>query len=193
MGGSRRRLKRGKSKVRVGVVKRKRTTKAQLPQELADARPDLCKRLPEHSITWEETATLTRNYAANAFVQDPNEGFGRNRRAGLKTPEQREQEDGATFDDDDELRAALGKERKSGKAPPKRLTSHQRAIVERLIAAHGADNVGAMFRDRKLNPMQHSEGKLRELLEAYGYWSAPERAKHGFRAPNKPPVRNLCR
>jgi len=30
-------------------------------------------------------------------------------------------------------------ERKSGKAPPKRLTTHQRQIVERLIAAHGDD------------------------------------------------------
>lgn len=38
-----------------------------------------------------------------------------------------------------ELRAACSKERKTGKAPPKRLTTHQRQIVERLIAAHGDD------------------------------------------------------
>jgi hypothetical protein len=31
------------------------------------------------------------------------------------------------------------KERKTGKAPPKRLTSHQRQIVEKLIAAHAED------------------------------------------------------
>lgn len=38
-----------------------------------------------------------------------------------------------------ELRAACSKERKAGKAPPKRLTTHQRQIVERLVAAHGDD------------------------------------------------------
>lgn len=39
-----------------------------------------------------------------------------------------------------ELRAAINKERKSGKAPPKRLSSHQRQIVESLIQRHG-DNI----------------------------------------------------
>lgn len=38
-----------------------------------------------------------------------------------------------------ELRVVCNKERKTGKAPPKRLTSHQRQIVERLVAAHGED------------------------------------------------------
>jgi hypothetical protein len=38
-----------------------------------------------------------------------------------------------------ELRVVCNKERKTGKAPPKRLTSHQRQIVEKLIAAHGED------------------------------------------------------
>jgi hypothetical protein len=38
-----------------------------------------------------------------------------------------------------ELRAACSKERKTGKAPPKRLTTHQRQIVERLVKAHGDD------------------------------------------------------
>lgn len=38
-----------------------------------------------------------------------------------------------------ELRVVCNQERKSGKAPPKRLTTHQRQIVERLIAAHGDD------------------------------------------------------
>jgi hypothetical protein len=38
-----------------------------------------------------------------------------------------------------ELRVVCNKERKTGKAPPKRLTSHQRQIVDKLIAAHGED------------------------------------------------------
>jgi hypothetical protein len=130
-----------------------------------------------------------------------------------------------------ELRVVCNQERKTGKAPPKRLTTHQRAIVERLLAAHGEDvevgqwcssgsalldlhrsksglgargaatrrvallphphNTQAMFRDRKLNPMQHSSGKLRELLEAYHHW-APA-SKHDFRVPNKPPRGKLIR
>jgi hypothetical protein len=49
----------------------------------------------------------------------------------------------------------------------------------------------AMFRDHKLNPMQHSTGKLKELLEAYTYWKPS--AKHDFRAPNKPPTKHLMR
>jgi hypothetical protein len=36
--------------------------------------------------------------------------------------------------------------------------------------------------------MQHSEGKLRELLEAFKFHSAaPEGDRHEFRAPRKPP------
>jgi hypothetical protein len=38
-----------------------------------------------------------------------------------------------------ELRALNNKQRKTGKAAPKRLTPHQKQIVERLIEAHGDD------------------------------------------------------
>lgn len=44
-----------------------------------------------------------------------------------------------TFSDDDELRALNGQERKTGKALPKRLTGHQKQIMEKLIAKHGDD------------------------------------------------------
>jgi hypothetical protein len=44
----------------------------------------------------------------------------------------------------------------------------------------------AMFRDRKLNPMQHSVGKLQELLESHSFWSGPNH-KHDFRAPTVRP------
>jgi hypothetical protein len=45
---------------------------------------------------------LTKNYQANKFVLDPNEGFGRNKRAvPLKSKEEREAEDGGTYSDDD--------------------------------------------------------------------------------------------
>lgn len=46
----------------------------------------------------------------------------------------------------------------------------------------------AMFRDIKLNTMQHSVGKLREMLAAFNYWPADGKlTKHEFRAPQKPP------
>ena len=45
MGGSRRKLKRGKSKVRVGVVKRKKNTKAQVPLEVLDQRAHVQEKL----------------------------------------------------------------------------------------------------------------------------------------------------
>lgn len=188
MGGSRRRLKRHARKVKVGVVKVKRNTKARTPLELTDGRTDVQERL-NTTVHWEQRDTITENYQANKFVLDPNEGFGRNKRSKpLKSKEEREAEDGETFSDDDELRVVCNQERKSGKAPPKRLTTHQRQIVERLIAAHG-DDLQAMFRDRKLNPMQHSVGKLKELLEAHAFWRPGD--KHDFRVPLKRPAKKL--
>lgn len=72
--------------------------------------------------------------------------------------------------------------RSTGKAAPKRLTTHQRQIVKQLIERHG-DDVAAMQRDRKLNSMQHSQGVLTALLESYNHWG--EGAGVDFRVPNK--------
>jgi nucleolar protein 16 len=55
MGGSRRRLKRNAPKVKVGVVKRKKNSKAQVPVELLEQRQDLEKRL---NTRWAATALL---------------------------------------------------------------------------------------------------------------------------------------
>jgi hypothetical protein len=72
--------------------------------------------------------------------------------------------------------------RSTGKAAPKRLTTHQRQIVGRLLAAHGED-IHAMFHDRKLNPMQHSKGVLKALIESYHHWK--EGSGVDFRVPHK--------
>lgn len=45
--------------------------------------------------------------------------------------------------------AAMGQQRPSGPAPPPRLTSHQRQIMQRLVAAHG-DDVEVGCRDAEL-------------------------------------------
>jgi nucleolar protein 16 len=135
-------MKKGAPKVKVGLVKRRKDVKAKLPLEIREGRADVEKRL-QQKPDWSETATLTANYGANKFVLNPNEGFGRNQnqrgRPPLKTPEERAAADGATFDDDDELRAATGKMRKSGKAAPQPLTATQQEVVRRLLDAHGED------------------------------------------------------
>lgn len=43
----------------------------------------------------------------------------------------------------------------------------------------------AWFRDIKLNRMQHSEGRLREMLASFKHHARTVR--HDFRAPRKPP------
>lgn len=45
MGGSRRKLKQGKPKVKVGVVKRNKLKKAQLPLQIKEGNADLQTRL----------------------------------------------------------------------------------------------------------------------------------------------------
>jgi hypothetical protein len=62
----------------------------------------LCPVSTTRRVQWEQTDTVTENYEANRFVLDPNEGFGRNKRSKpLKSREEREEEDGQTFSDDD--------------------------------------------------------------------------------------------
>mmetsp|Transcript_6192 Transcript_6192/g.13484 ORF Transcript_6192/g.13484 Transcript_6192/m.13484 type:complete len:191 (-) Transcript_6192:1011-1583(-) len=186
MGGSRRRLKQGKPKAKVGMAihKRKKIEKTIVPLEIAEQRPDIQKRLKQR-VDWEEERNLTDNYQRNGLVLDPNHGFGRNKSSvPLKSKEEREAQGEETFSDDDELRAGCNLERKSGKALPPRLTSHQRQIIGKLIEEHGED-VEAMVFDTKHNKMQHSAGQLRKLITAYHYWRPED--KHDFRAPQKPP------
>lgn len=134
--------------------------------------------------------TLAKNYVKNGLLLDPNKSLGRNKHM----TEVQEQahfvhvskiKDGKVVDmaDDDELRAVNNLMRKTGKALPKRLTSHQKQILERLMAKHGEDVV-AMAKDIKLNTMQHSEGQLKALLESYNYWGKDEKSVD-FRVPKK--------
>lgn len=187
MGGSRRKLKKNLPKQRVGVVKRKKNQKAPVPLEILDLQPHRNAPLQDKlhiSPDWKQEKTLVKNYAQNNLVLDPNHGFGRNKtKAPLKSKEEREANQEPTFDDDDELRAACNLQRHTGGAPPPRLTAHQRQVITALLATHG-DDVDAMVLDRKLNKMQHSAGKLRQLIEGLQYWGASRR--HDFRGPMKP-------
>lgn len=237
MGGSRRRLKKGKAKVRVGVVRKNKTLKAALPKDVADPtrRAQTAAALaalaaengggaaaapgggsaaasanppPPPESLWREQVPLAQNYAAVGVVADVNEAFGRNRgnRArplgaavdapALKPVEARLSAGERTHEDDDELRAAMRLPRHSGKVAPQRLTAAAEAVVEALLAAHGrgvggegggGPDLGAWVKDTKRNRMQHSEGKLRAMLEAYDYYKERESAgRHRFQPPKKP-------
>ena len=56
----------------------------------------------------------------------------------------------------------------AGKAAPERLTQMQRVYIGKLVQKYGTD-LKAMARDIKLNKMQHSVDKLRQLVRAYLY------------------------
>jgi len=52
-------------------------------------------------------------------------------------------------------------------AGPRHTSEGERRYLERLVAKHGND-VGAMARDRKLNPEQRTPGQLRRALALAG-------------------------
>ncbi len=58
-----------------------------------------------------------------------------------------------------ELRAACNLERKTGRALPKRLSAHQRTVVDALIAKHGDDV--------QVSVMQKSCGTMAVVTSAY--------------------------
>lgn len=151
-------------------------------------------------VGWDEAAKHDKNYEQLGFVADANAGFGRNKKAsGVGTRSKPNVDDGGHGEGDDmqgeeqeveeneealdeDLKAALGRMRSTGKAAPKRLTPHQRQVVEGLVAAHGT-NLEAMVLDRKLNKMQHSRGQLQKLIDSFNYWGKGSGVD--FRVPHK--------
>lgn len=124
---------------------------------------------------------MGRNYEKLGLAADVNSRRGRNSRSASIDAKV------AAVDDpvlDEDLAAAMGHMRSSGKAPPQRPTPRQRTIVQRLTDAHG-DDVDAMTKDIKLNAMQHSKGQLIKLIESCKYWSQKGNVGVEFRVPTK--------
>lgn len=128
-------------------------------------------------IDWNTAHQTRSNYKRIGVILNPNAGFGRNKKDDISVEDVQVVE-GKKLDGD--VTRLLGQA--TEKVPPKPPTSRQRNIIDRLIAAH-EDDLESMVSDRKLNPMQHSQGELRRLIQAVQYY--PEGSAVKFRAPNK--------
>jgi nucleolar protein 16 len=65
-----------------------------------------------------------------------------------------------------EMRALQEEEAASKKRRPRQQSKREEEWIERLVARHG-DNVKAMVRDRKLNPMQQTEGDIQRRIRKW--------------------------
>lgn len=170
------------SRVKVGLAKKR--NKKPIPVVLPGTKD---------STEWTEKKTLTANYAALGLAADLTPAFGRNNtlRNTNDGDEELTKEETSTLGElakteDEVWRKAVGAQGEDP-APPRRLTTTQIRIVKDLVDAHGAD-LGAMWRDRTLNPMQHTVAVLRNMVRSYH--AHPKLAGGGpgqrdFRAPRK--------
>lgn len=181
MGGSRRRYKKSRPKVQVGLPKVK-------PRVFKPAFTVPLKLRALTSGKWDETDTVIRNYRSFGVASNPNLIGAKSRcekivevvslqkppepnqpdedNGEIKDPEFQVIDSGSDLEEDD-LKSALGKRRRDGKtAPLQRLTTMQRVYVGRLIKKHG-NEYQAMSRDLKLNAMQHSVAALQKLCNRF--------------------------
>lgn len=178
MGGSRRKSKKSRPKVKVGLPKKNpRSIKPafSLPPKLQSLLGDT------DFMKWDDKGSVIQNYRSFGFVSNPNLLGVRSRTPhliqtdSLQVPPPVSDTPISEFDpidpgsdiEEDDLKSALGKKRKDGKtALPQPLTKMQRCHIGRLIEKYG-DNYQEMFMDTKLNAMQHSRATLENLCKRY--------------------------
>ncbi|KAF3954853.1 hypothetical protein CMV_019857 [Castanea mollissima] len=180
MGGSRRKYKRSKSKVRVGQLKKN----PHVFKPAFNVPPKLRSIVDQDPSNWDDKASVIQNYKSFGVVSNPNFLGVRSRTShiiesdSLNVPptqpsDQVEADELELFDsgsdlEEDDLKSALGKKRKDGKsAPPLPLTTIQRVHISRLVEKYG-DDYERMFMDSKLNAMQHSVATLEKLCKRVG-------------------------
>ncbi|XP_020086659.1 uncharacterized protein LOC109709027 [Ananas comosus] len=184
MGRSRRKYKKSRTKVRVGLPKKKPGVfkpAVAIPPSLAAAGRGGDAAT---AVEWDAKGSVISNYRSFGVVANPNLLGVRARTphivqsSPLQVPQRRADDPPARaseFDpidtgsdlENDDLKSALGKKRRDGKlAPLPPLTTLQRLYIGRLIEKYGDDHQ-AMFMDTKLNEMQHSVGTLKKLCQRY--------------------------
>ncbi|KAK2020545.1 ribosome biogenesis protein Nop16 [Colletotrichum zoysiae] len=99
------------------------------------------------------------NDPLNALESDAEDGSG----------EEEEEKGWGGIDDDDESRPEVIRllEKEAARPTvkkPRHMSQQEREWLERLVARHG-DDVAAMARDRKLNPMQQTEGDIARRIK----------------------------
>ncbi|KAL2507645.1 Ribosome biogenesis protein Nop16 [Forsythia ovata] len=177
MGGSRRKYKASKPKVRVGLPKRK-------PQIFKPSfhLPPKLKALLDPDSKWDEKASVIENYKSFGVVSNPNLLGVRSRTShivesdALQVPapdaaavDEFEPIDSGSDLEEDDLKSALGKKRTDGRHMPLQpLTKLQRLHVGGFVEKHG-DDYQSMFMDIKLNKMQHSVGNTGETMQTISY------------------------
>uniref|UniRef100_A0A7N0T7D4 Nucleolar protein 16 n=1 Tax=Kalanchoe fedtschenkoi TaxID=63787 RepID=A0A7N0T7D4_KALFE len=178
MGRSRRKMKRSRAKVQVGLPRKN-------PHIFKPAfclPPKLRALIDPLGTKWDEKGSVITNYNSFGVVSNPNLLSVRSRTPhivqaeSLQVPPVRPSADefdaeaelhsGSDLEEDD-LKTALGKKRRDGKsAPLQPLTSIQRVHVGRLVEKYG-DDYEKMFMDTKLNSLQHSVATLEKLCKRY--------------------------
>ncbi|KAL9670678.1 hypothetical protein QQ045_008235 [Rhodiola kirilowii] len=183
MGGSRRKLKKSRAKVQVGLPRKN-------PHIFKPAfclPPKLRTLIDPLGIKWDEQGSVIANYKSFGVVSNPNLLSVRSRTPhiveteSLQVPPVKREPSAEELDveaelenldsgsdlEEDDLKTALGKKRRDGKsAPLQPLTTIQRVHVRRLVEKY-ADDYEKMFMDTKLNSMQHSVGTLEKLCKRY--------------------------
>lgn len=185
--------KRHAPKVRVGRVTKQKLIR-KLPKKV-QPRPDA------EEMEWDRKASVVRNYAAMGCATDPNERGGRQRQASTQAEQDNvvsmEQVSMETLERiregkvdetkvDPELQVALGRPVPGRRSMPKKLTKTQWHVVKGLVDEHG-DDLEAMAKDRKKNPMLHTVATLRKMVESYQAYPSLQQdgGWRGFRAPVK--------
>ncbi|KAJ8547427.1 hypothetical protein K7X08_011013 [Anisodus acutangulus] len=179
MGGSRRKYKRSRTKVRVGLPKKN----PNVFKPAFSLPPKLKSLVNSH---WDDKGSVIDNYKSFGVVSNPNLLGVRCRTShmietdSLQVPQPKKEipnaDDVDAFEDlddsgseveEDDLKSALGKKRRDGKsAPLQPLTTIQRVYISRLMEDYG-DDYQSMFMDTKLNKMQHSVATLEKLCKRY--------------------------
>ncbi|CAN0885449.1 hypothetical protein LINGRAHAP2_LOCUS15119 [Linum grandiflorum] len=153
MGGSRRRLKRSRPKVKVGLPRKN----PNIFKPAFNLPPKFRRSLAESGddiSNWDDKASVIHNYKTFGVVSNPNLLSVRSRTShiienqSLQTPppesdvpldEFQPFDSGSDLEEDD-LKSALGKQRKDGKsAPLQPLTTMQRYHMSRLVEKYGND------------------------------------------------------